>query len=75
VCITLNSFNCRYRNSFTARASKAAWKKEMVCKNWKAGITVARLMSRPVNSKLFESTRSDVLSKYGQKEKREDALE
>lgn len=49
----LTSFNCRYLNSFTARASNAAWKKEIVCNHWNATGTVSRLIKRPVNMRLY----------------------
>ena len=47
-----SSCSWRYLSSFTASASNAAWKNEMVCSHWKNSGTVFRLMSRPVNSKL-----------------------
>lgn len=51
--ITLISFNCRYLSSFTASASKAAWKNETVCNHWKAGVTVSLLIRRPVKRRLW----------------------
>ena len=47
-----SSCSWRYLSSFTASASNAAWKNEMVCSHWKNSGTVFRLMSRPVKSKL-----------------------
>ena len=47
-----SSCSCRYRSSFTASASNAAWKNEMVCSHWKSAGTDLRLMSSPVNRRL-----------------------
>lgn len=49
---TLCSFKLRYRSSFTASASKAAWKNDAVCSHLKAGVTELRLIRRPVNMRL-----------------------
>ena len=51
--LTLISFNCKYRSSFTASASNAAWKNEIVCSHWNAGITLSRLINKPVNNRLL----------------------
>lgn len=48
----LVSFSCKYRSSFTARASNAAWKNEKLCTQPTHGETVSRLIKRPANNKL-----------------------
>ena len=53
--VTLSSFNCRKRSSLTASASNAAWKNETVCNHCSHGLTLDRLIKRPVNSKLHDT--------------------
>jgi len=49
----LCSLRDKYLSSFTASASKAAWKNDIVCRNCNRGVTVSRLISRPVNNRLY----------------------
>ena len=56
--LTFVSFSCKYFNSFTARASYAAWKNELVSNHCNDGPRISLLINNPVNNRLGKPTES-----------------